>query len=189
MAIQKINTHQLNIECTWIIDKKYQSLELDFCAVMLNNNKNLEKSTDFIFYNNPSSACGSINIQDCLIQIDLTKIKSNITEILLFAIAENVSEYKSTRKQYFNMLETFSVNLNDKINVLNITDLDSKKEYIGETSVLFGRLFIENNEWSFDNSFDMNFLNHKSLIEKYESLNEKYVSTHVLSWDDMHERD
>lgn len=130
--------------------------DLDASVFLLDANGKVANERDFVFYNNLSSADGSVTHtgdnrtgegdgDDESIKVDLSKISSSIKEIAVVVTIHEVAQ----RKQNFGMVRNAFIRLvNDETNT-EIARYDLEEDYSTETGLLFGRLYFKDNEWKF----------------------------------------
>lgn len=136
------------------------TIDLDVSVFMLNTNKVIPNESSFIFYNQHKSTCGSVthsgdcrngetssNGDDESIKIDLTKMPSDIVE-LLFVVTIDEAIIK---KQNFGMVRNSYIRIIDE-NGTELVKYELDESFSIETGILFGRLYVKNDEWKFDAS-------------------------------------
>jgi tellurium resistance protein TerD len=166
--------------------------DLDASAIMLNESRKLISENHFIFYNNycgsghgrnnPCANCGSGKYglihtgddptggnsatgDDESINIDLTKVSDEVTEILFVVTIDNYEE----RKQNFGQVRDSYIRIVDESAGVEIAKYELGEDFSIETGVEFGRLYKRNGQWKFEASgigykADLGFF-----LEKYYS--------------------
>jgi len=131
--------------------------DLDASAFMLGENGKCPTEKEFIFYGNLSHASEAVNHMgdnltgegegdDEQIQIDLTKIPSNI-----FRIAFTVTIYDAEiRKQNFGQVSNSFIRIVDETTGQEIIRYDLGEDFSIETAVVVGELYRNNGEWKFN---------------------------------------
>lgn len=135
-------------------------IDLDVSVFMLNANKVIPNESNFIFYNQLKSTCGSVTHSgDCrsgetstvgddeTISIDLTKMPTDILE-LMFVVTIDEAQAK---RQNFGMVRNSYIRIVDENNV-ELAKYELDEDFSVETGIIFGRLYNKNNEWKFDAS-------------------------------------
>lgn len=136
------------------------ALDLDVSVFMLNTNKVIPNESNFIFYNQLKSACGSvIHSGDCrngetstagddeTITINLNTMSSDIVE-LMFVVTIDEAQ---ARRQNFGMVRNSYIRIVDEFNT-ELAKYELDEDFSIETGIIFGRLYNKNNEWKFDAS-------------------------------------
>ncbi|MDR1055202.1 MAG: TerD family protein [Prevotellaceae bacterium] len=144
--------------------------DLDASAFMLGESKKLLKDEYFIFYNNvcgrghQSEEChcadglfgikssgddttgGSSDGDDETLMVDLTKVPSEIQEII-FTVT--IHDYEA-RKQNFGQVRNSFIRIYNAQTNEEIAKYELDEDFSVETAVEFGRLYKRNNEWKFE---------------------------------------
>lgn len=133
-----------------------QAFDLDASAFMLQSNGKVLADTDFIFYNNARSSCGSVvhkgdnrtgegEGDDEVLTIELDKVPASVDKIV-FAVTIHDAE---ARRQNFGQVAKAFIRLvnNDSSDQLAIYDLG--EESSTEIAMIFGELYRHNGEWKF----------------------------------------
>lgn len=130
--------------------------DLDASVFLLDEKGKVKSDKDFVFYNNLTSADGSVvhsgdnrtgegDGDDESIRIDLSKIASSVKEIAVVVTIHDAAQ----RKQNFGMVRNAFIRLvNDETNA-EIVRYDLEEDYSTEIGLLFGRLYFKDNEWKF----------------------------------------
>ena len=130
--------------------------DLDGSAFLLGADGKVRSDADFIFYNQPKSADGSVahtgdnrtgegEGDDESIKIDLAKISPSVKEIdIVVTIHEAVA-----RRQNFGMVRNSFMRIVDERSGKEIARYDLEEDFSTETAVSFGKIYFKDNEWRF----------------------------------------
>ena len=129
--------------------------DLDASIFVLGENKKLLSDSHFIFYNNLKSPDGSVehtgdNLtgdgdgDDEQVNIDLSKIDANATEICVVVTIHDAE----ARKQNFGQVRNSFVRIVEGSNELLKYELE--EDFSIETAVEFGRIYRKGGEWKFE---------------------------------------
>ena len=133
------------------------AFDLDTAAFLLTDTGKVSRTEDFIFYGNlvhPSEAVshrgdnltGVGDGDDEQIQIDLSKIPSNISKI-----AFTVTIYDAEiRRQNFGQINNAFIRIYNDENGEELVQYDLDEDFSIETAVVFGELYKHNGEWKFN---------------------------------------
>lgn len=133
-----------------------KDFDLDASAFMVTAQGQVSSDQDFVFFNNPKSACGSVNYggdnrtgdgagDDETISVDLVNVPLHIEKIV---VCVTIYEAES-RFQNFGMVS------NAYIRVLNLADnneiarYDLTEDSSVETAMVFGEVYRHGGEWKF----------------------------------------
>lgn len=130
--------------------------DLDASAFLLNENGKVRQDSDFIFYNQLNSLCGSVEHtgdnrtgdgdgDDEALKINLEKVPVYIKRIVLCVTIDDAV----ARNQNFGQVsEAFMrvVNLDDDVEIVRF---DLSEDYSTETAMIFGEIYRHNDEWKF----------------------------------------
>jgi tellurium resistance protein TerD len=149
--------------------------DLDASAIMLNASRKLVSENHFIFYNNycgnghgrdnPCTNCGSGKYglihtgddptggnseigDDEIINIDLTKVSAEVTEILFVVTIDKYDE----RRQNFGQVRDSYIRIVDESAGIEIAKYELGEDFSIETGIEFGRLYKRNEQWKFEAS-------------------------------------
>ena len=150
--------------------------DLDACAFMLGSNGKIPADEYFVFYNNQKSPDGSVEStgddltggnsdggDDETINVDLTKVDSQIQEIIFTATIYKAEE----RKQNFGQVRNSYIRIFDAKTDTEIARYDLDEDFSIETAVEFGRLYRRGGEWKFEAIGNGNKGGLQSLVNKY----------------------
>jgi tellurium resistance protein TerD len=130
--------------------------DLDASLLMLDANDKATGESAFIFYNNKTSACGSVVHQgdnktgegdgdDEVLIIELPKIPENVNKMV---IAVTIHE-ANTRNQNFGLVDNAFIRVANNANNEDIARYDLTEDYSTETSLIFGELYRKEGDWRF----------------------------------------
>jgi len=130
--------------------------DLDASVFMVGDNGKVLSDASFIFFNNKTSACGSINHMgdnrtgagdgdDEQIKIDLAKVPAEVKK-LVFSVTIHEAEQ---RKQNFGMVSNSFMRIFNNDNGNEIARFDLSEDASTETAMIFGELYRHNAEWKF----------------------------------------
>ncbi|MBU9861756.1 TerD family protein [Rahnella aceris] len=130
--------------------------DLDASVFMVGDDGKVISDTSFIFFNNKTSACGSVTHMgdnrtgegegdDEQVKIDLAKIPAEVKK-LVFAVTIYDAE---ARKQNFGMVSNSYMRVFNNDNGTEIARFDLSEDASTETAMVFGELYRHNAEWKF----------------------------------------
>lgn len=133
-----------------------QAFDLDASAFLLGSGGRVRNDGDFIFYNQPKSADGSVqhtgdNLtgqgdgDDESIKVDLVHVPAVIEKI---AIAVTIHE-ADQRRQNFGQVGGAFIRVVNEENGQEITRYDLGEDFSTETAVIFGEVYRHGAEWKF----------------------------------------
>ena len=135
--------------------------DLDASAFMINENRLIPSEEFFVFYGNtdsPDSALhhtgddptggNSATGDDESIQVDLSKVDNQVTEIL-FVVTIHEAE---NRKQNFGQVRNSYIRIVDDTTGEEVAKYELGEDFSIETGVDFGRLYKRNGQWKFEAS-------------------------------------
>lgn len=128
--------------------------DLDASAFMLGENGQIPEQEFFVFYGNQKAPDSSVeSTGDDLIggegetlNVDLTKVSSQIKEIIFTATIYKAEE----RRQNFGQVRNSYIRIYDAKTNTEIARYDLDEDFSVETAVEFGRLYRHNGEWKFE---------------------------------------
>lgn len=140
----------------WDIASVGQAFDIDISAFLLNSNgKVAQVPADVIFFNNKfgegihlegDNRTGAGDGDDERIQIDLSKIRSDVQKIVFIVTIHNAQE----KRQTFGMVNNSYVRLLDsQNNEKEICRFNLKENGSTVTSVVFAELYKDGYEWYF----------------------------------------
>lgn len=130
--------------------------DLDGSAFVLGGNGQVRNESDFVFYNNPNGANGSIvhsgdnrtgdaTGDDEVININLSQIPSDVEKIAFTATIHEGEE----RRQNFGQVSNAYIRVVNKTTGEELIRYDLGEDFSIETAVVIGELYRHNNEWKF----------------------------------------
>lgn len=145
--------------------------DLDASAFMLGENGQIPEQEFFVFYGNQKAPDSSVeSTGDDLIggegetlNVDLTKVSSQIKEIIFTATIYKAEE----RRQNFGQVRNSYIRICDAKTNTEIARYDLDEDFSVETAVEFGRLYRHNGEWKFEAIGNGNKGGLQALVNKY----------------------
>ena len=132
------------------------SIDLDASAFLLSASGKVNSDSDFIFYNNPSGANGSImysgdkrsgagNTDAEQIKINLSLVPQHIVKI-----AFSITIYDAAvRRQSFGQVGNSYVRIFNENNNEELLRFELGRDFSVETAIVFAELYRHNSEWKF----------------------------------------
>lgn len=156
---ESINTPRFTIGLGWDTNSSSTgtSFDLDASVFILGENKKLLSDQHFVFYNNlksPDAAVehtgdnltGDGDGDDEQIEVDLSKIDPNATEICVVVTIHDAEQ----RRQNFGQVRNSFVRVFDSGTNADILKYELEEDFSVETAIEFGRIYKRNNEWKFE---------------------------------------
>ena len=145
--------------------------DLDASAFMLGENGQIPEQEFFVFYGNQKAPDSSVeSTGDDLIggegetlNVDLTKVSSQIKEIIFTATIYKAEEHR----QNFGQVRNSYIRIYDAKTNTEIARYDLDEDFSVETAVEFGRLYRHNGEWKFEAIGNGNKGGLQALVNKY----------------------
>jgi tellurium resistance protein TerD len=130
--------------------------DLDASVFMVGADGKIRSDADFIFYNQLTSSCGSVehtgdNLtgegdgDDESIKVDLTGIPADVSKLV---VGVNIHDAES-RKQNFGQVSNAFMRIVNESNSEEVIRYDLSEDYSTETALIFGELYRHNSEWKF----------------------------------------
>jgi tellurium resistance protein TerD len=130
--------------------------DLDASAFLLGEGGKVRSDADFIFYNQPKSAEGSVehtgdNLtgagdgDDEQIIVHLGAVPADVAKI---AVCVTIHEGEA-RRQNFGMVSSAFIRCLDQAKNIEIVRFDLSEDYSTETAMIFGELYRHGGEWKF----------------------------------------
>lgn len=130
--------------------------DLDASIFLLNADGKVRSDSDFIFYNNLSSTCGSVVHQgdnrtgegdgdDEAIKIDLSKVPADVNKI---SVTVTIHDAESRKQNFGQVTNSFIRVVNDDSNE-EVARYDLSEDYSIETAMIFGEIYRHGGEWKF----------------------------------------
>jgi tellurite resistance protein TerA len=145
---KEINTLSFLVGVNW--DQSHApEYEIDTSLILLSERGKMEEETDFIFYNNPESDCGSVKISGDpgsgfkkIIKTDLGKMKQNTAKILFLLTIDHGAQLNYRFGNITNI--SFAILAPDSSQVLMSYPIEGLTK---ETAVIGLELYKHNNVW------------------------------------------
>lgn len=132
------------------------AFDLDASAFLLNNTGKVRSDADFIFYNQPKSADGSVQHagdnrtgegegDDESIVIELGNVPADIEKISVCVTIHDAE----TRRQNFGMVASAYVRCVNADNNVEVARFDLSEDASVETAMIFGEIYRHSGDWKF----------------------------------------
>jgi len=132
------------------------AFDLDAAAFLVQANGKVTSDNDFIFYNNPKDAAGSITHlgdnktgegegDDEQIRIELSKVPATVEKINFTVTIHEAAE----RNQNFGQVSNAFIRIFDETTNEELIRYDLSEDYSIETAVVVAELYRNNGEWKF----------------------------------------
>ena len=132
------------------------AFDLDASLFMLKADDKVRSDSDFIFYNNPKSAEGSVQYMgdnltgagegdDEQVKVDLAAVPADVSKLV---VGVTIHEAES-RRQNFGMVSGAFMRVVNDDNQEEIARYDLTEDASTETAMIFGEVYRHNNEWKF----------------------------------------
>lgn len=133
-----------------------QEFDLDASVFMVEEDGKIHNETDFIFYKNTVSTCGSVKHggdnrtgdgdgDDETINVDLKNVPARIARLVV-----TVSIYDAaTRGQNFGMVSGAYMRAVNAAANTEVAKFDLSEDMSTETAMIFGEIYRHNGEWKF----------------------------------------
>lgn len=130
--------------------------DLDASIFMVKADGKVRSDSDFIFYNNPQSSCGSVKHtgdnrtgvgagDDEAIKVNLDLVPADIAK-LVFTVTIHEAD---ARRQNFGMVSSAFIRIVNDEQGAEITRFDLSEEASTETAMVFGEIYRYSSEWKF----------------------------------------
>ena len=130
--------------------------DLDASVFVVGENGKVRSDSDFIFYNNPKTAEGSVEHlgdnrtgegegDDEQVKITLDKVPADVKR-LVFAVTIHEAD---ARKQSFGQVQNASIRVVNQDGEKEITRYDLSEDFSTETALIFGEVYRNKDEWKF----------------------------------------
>ncbi|WOD62929.1 TerD family protein [Niallia taxi] len=141
----------------WDINQMGADYDLDASAFLLGGNSKVLSDQDFIFYNNPNGAGGSViysgdnrtgigHQDDEQIRIDLNRVPPSIQRVAFTITIHNAYE----KGQNFGHISNAYVRIVNEGNQTELIRFNLGREYTVETAIVAAELYRHNGEWKFN---------------------------------------
>ncbi|SNT21068.1 MULTISPECIES: TerD family protein [unclassified Azospirillum] len=132
------------------------AFDLDASVFLLDEGGKVRSDADFIFYNNKTSADGSVVHQgdnqsgagegdDETVVIDLSKVSADVRKVT-FSVTIHEAE---ARRQNFGQVSNAYIRVLNKADSKEIARYDLSEDYSTETAMIFGEIYRNGAEWKF----------------------------------------
>jgi tellurium resistance protein TerD len=132
------------------------AFDLDGSAFILKTDGKVRADSDFIFYNNLKSSCGSIvhngdnktgvgDSDDETLTIDLTRVPAEVDKVT-FAVTIHEAD---ARRQNFGMVAKAYIRCLDANDSKEIARYDLSEDSSTETAMVFGEIYRNGADWKF----------------------------------------
>ncbi len=132
------------------------AFDLDASVFMLKEDNKVRTDSDFIFYNNLKSTCGSVEHMgdnrsgvgegdDEVIKMDLAAMPPEVKRL---SIGVTIHE-ADARKQNFGMVNSAFIRVMNQDDNSEIARFDLTEDMSTETAMIFGEVYRHNDEWKF----------------------------------------
>ena len=133
-----------------------QEFDLDAVVFLCGNNGKVRSNADFIFYNQPKSADGSVVHQgdnrsgmgdgdDEVVEVQLSTLDNSVEKVA-FAVTIHDAD---GRRQNFGMVNNAYVRVVNMSDGKEIARYDLSEDSSLETAMIFAELYKKNGEWKF----------------------------------------
>ena len=130
--------------------------DLDASCFMLNASGKVRSDSDFIFYNNLKSNCGSVvhtgdnrtgegDGDDEAINVELSQVPADVAK-LAFTVTIHEADQ---RRQNFGMVSNAFIRIVNKKTGREVARFDLSEDASTNTAMIFGEVYRHNNEWKF----------------------------------------
>jgi tellurium resistance protein TerD len=133
-----------------------QEFDLDASLFLLGENGKVRSDADFIFYNQKTSACGSVEHtgdnrtgegdgDDESIKVELSRVPANVQRL---AVTVTIHDAEARRQSFGQVGNAFIRIVNEDTNG-EIVRYDLSEDYSTETAMIFGEIYRHSGEWKF----------------------------------------
>lgn len=133
-----------------------QAFDLDGSVFLLNASGKVRSDSDFIFYNNKTSADGSVEHagdnttgagdgDDETVKIDLSKVPAEVDKI---AVCVTIHEAE-TRNQNFGQVSKAYIRVMNAAGGAEIARYDLSEDASTDTAMIFGEVYRHGSDWKF----------------------------------------
>ena len=133
-----------------------QSFDLDAAVFILGANGKVRTDNDFVFYNNPKGANGTVQYQgdnrsgagtgdDEQVLLNLDGIPADVDKIVIAATIHEAD----TRRQSFGQVNNAYMRVINAEGGLEIARYDLSEDASTEAAMIFGEIYKRNDEWKF----------------------------------------
>lgn len=130
--------------------------DLDASVFLLSNTGKVRNDNDFIFYNQLTSACGSVEHtgdertggsdgDDEAIKVDLVQVSQEIQKIVVTVTMHNAEKLN----QNFGQVSNAFIRIVNEDTGAEVCRYDLTEDYSIETAMIFGELYRKDGDWKF----------------------------------------
>ncbi|QFI38592.1 TerD family protein [Moritella marina ATCC 15381] len=130
--------------------------DLDASVFLINAEGKIRQDTDFIFYNNLKSVCGSVEHtgdnqtgegdgDDEAIKVNLSLVPADVVKIVIGVTIHDAE----ARNQNFGQVSNAFMRVVNEESKTEVIRYDLSEDYSTETALLFGELYKHNGAWKF----------------------------------------
>jgi tellurium resistance protein TerD len=156
---EKINFPSFKVGLGWDSNQSAtgEAFDVDASVFLLGADGKLISDNHFVFFNNLTSPDGAVvhsgdNLtgagdgDDEVINIDLSKISNDVTEITFVVTIHKAAD----RRQNFGQIRNSFIRIINQQNNEEIVKYELDEDFSIETAVEFGRIYKRNDEWKFE---------------------------------------
>jgi len=132
------------------------AFDLDASVFLIGADGKVRSDSDFIYYNNLKSTCGSVEHtgdnktgagegDDEVVIVGLEKVPADVQKVM-FSVTIHEAE---TRKQNFGMVTSAFIRIVNKDNNAEIARFDLSEDASTNTAMNFGELYRQGSDWKF----------------------------------------
>jgi tellurium resistance protein TerD len=132
------------------------AFDLDASAFLLTTEGKVRSDADFIFFNQPASADGSVKHlgdnttgagdgDDEVVKVNLVEVPADVDKI---AVSVTIHEAEA-RRQNFGMVSQAFVRVVNEADNAEIVRYDLSEDFSVETALIFGEVYRSSGEWKF----------------------------------------
>ncbi len=133
-----------------------EDFDLDASCFMVGADGQVRSDTDFIFYNQLKSACGSVEHMgdnltgegdgdDEVVKVDLSAVPADVARIILGVTIHS----GEARNQNFGQVSNAFMRIVNQDNDAEVARYDLSEDYSTERALVFGEIYRHNNDWKF----------------------------------------
>jgi len=133
-----------------------QEFDLDASAFLLDASGKVRSPADFIFYNQMTSSCRSVNHtgdnrtgegdgDDEQVQVDLSLVPADVQRIAITVTIHDADQ----RRQSFGQVSNAFVRIVNEETGAEVVRYDLGEDYSTESAMIFAEIYRNNGEWKF----------------------------------------
>jgi tellurium resistance protein TerD len=133
-----------------------QEFDLDASAFLLGENGKVRSDSDFIYYNQMRSGCGSVEHtgdnrtgagegDDEQIKVDFSKVPADVQRMAVTVTIHDAD----ARRQSFGQVSNAFIRIVNENSGAEVVRYDLSEDYSTETAMIFGEVYRHNGEWKF----------------------------------------